>query len=74
MSEESQEEMMRILRKTSFDLVYQALEDIATSRGAGKTDVPAVKKALEDHGWTADEFVKGLIHKMKRLDEDQKVR
>jgi len=74
MSEESQDEMMRILRKTSFDVVYQAIEDISTRRGFGETDVPAVNKALKDHGWTATEFVDGLILRMKRLDEDQKVR
>lgn len=64
----AEDEIIRRLKKTSFDVVYKAMEDYSASRGSGLTNVPVVEKILEDHGWTFDEFLDGLLQKLKTVD------
>jgi len=68
MSYDSQDETIRILKKTSFDKVYDAMEKYSSGRGSSGTNVLQVKNILEEHGWTTTEFVDGLILQMKKLD------
>ena len=67
MSKDNQDEVVRLLRKTSFDLVYKAMEDETIRRGSSGTNVANIQLILQEQGWTVDEFIKGLIQKMNKL-------
>jgi hypothetical protein len=66
---DSQDELLRLLRKTTFDVVKKAMEDkvIGSGKSLGGDDV---REILSKYGWNMSEFLDGLINHMRRHDNN----
>jgi len=63
-----EDEIIRRLRKTTFDVVYAAIGEYTSTRASSGTNIPTILKILEEHGWTKEEFLDGVLQKLKTID------
>ena len=63
-----EDEIIRRLKKTSFEEVYAAIQNYVRARGASATDPEKVLIILSEHNWTFDEFVSGVVQQLRSTD------
>jgi hypothetical protein len=68
-----EDEIIRRLKKTSFTEVYHAMEVYAVTKATLTSDPAAVRKILEDHSWTVEEFTDGLLLRVHNINEQMKI-